>query len=107
MSNTVSQVILIKENISSIEIDGLTLATFTALIAKYENDYSDIHIVADYYGYDGGAEFFLCGWRPENVKEKKERLEKEARAAEIAEKARLKIEEKERKVLAALLKKYG
>lgn len=88
----------ISENLKQIEDD---------VIAR---GYTSVKFKTEYYGYDGGFEMQIFGIRDETEEETKKRVDKNLKARDTYRKkkaeADLKKEQRERKELARLQKKF-
>jgi hypothetical protein len=98
---------LIREHVKSIWFDGWTRKNFNDLFDEGSLTHSNLLIVSESYGYDGGCDFYLSGERMETDAEYEARLLAESKEAAEAEKKRLKIEARERKEFERLKKKFG
>jgi hypothetical protein len=66
----------------------------------------DPQVVIEYYGYDGGAEYYVEGWVPMTDKEKEKVKKERADALAVIKRNKEEIEANERALLATLRKKY-
>jgi hypothetical protein len=76
------------------------------VIARHPN-YSELEVVQEYHGYDGGSHYNIEGKRQETDAEFGQRMAREMKAVVKEKEAAAKREAAERKEFERLQKKYG
>jgi hypothetical protein len=99
--------ITVSENIIGLSLHDMSLQAFRDLDAKYGDDYLNLRIHGEEYGYDGAANYYLRGDRQENDQEYAIRIADEDRAKELEKKLNEKKRLKELTEYERLKKKYG
>lgn len=98
---------IVSEDVTHIEPHGMTFTDLSNLFGGEARDrYTNLRIHGEPYGYDGGCQYTLRGDRLENDKEYSERIAREDHYNGLKAAAAAKSEEKERRELARLKKKY-